>query len=112
MDRGKDGTIDGLCVESALLACPQGAGAKVLLGLNVLYQLLCLLPHWVVIPSPGSMLYHLHWSPVVPQVLIHSPHISTLLSIPEAVLGGLCPLALLPSPLQLGLAVDWRKEES
>lgn len=43
---------------------------------------------------------------------IHSPHISTLLSIPEAVLGGLCPLALLPSPLQLGLAVDWRKEES
>ena len=38
VDSGKDGTIDGLCVESALLDCPQGAGAKVLLGLNVLWE--------------------------------------------------------------------------
>lgn len=112
VDSGKGGMTDGLCVESALLDCLQGAGAKVLLGLNVLYQLLCLLLHWLVIPNPGSTLYHLHWSPGVPQVLIHSPPISTLLSIPEAVLCGLCPLALLPSPFQLGLAVGWRREES
>lgn len=92
-----------LCVESALLDCPQGAGAKVLLGLNVLPQLLCLLPHWVVFQSwlhalPSALVS------VVPQVLIHSPPISTLLSIPEAVLGGLCPLALPALSLAAGLS--------
>ena len=111
-DSGKGRTIDGLCVESALLDCPEGAGTEVQLGLNVPHQLLCLLLHRVVIPNPGCTPYRLHWPPVVPQVLLHSPPISTLLSIPEAVLCGLCPLALLPSCFQLSLAVGWRGEES
>ena len=98
---GKGRKIGGLSVENALLDCPEAACSEVLLELTFPQQMLCVLlftgKSWML--QSFSILAACFTlcagrSPIVPQIPIHSPTFSSLLSAPGAVSPQLsCPLS-------------------
>lgn len=98
---GKGRKIGGLSAENALLDCPETAGSEVLLELTFPHQMLCVLlftgKSWML--QSFSILAACFSvcagrSPIVPQIPIHSPTFSTLLSAPGTMSRQLsCPLS-------------------